>query len=81
MFSKLFRKEQKKGNDEDPLKKGKKGWALSQKPIPQYQVLVRWKEGLQGYMPQVQQRQEMPWASSGLHAGRNKYLQSIHWKM
>ena len=54
-----FRKEQKKGNDEEPLKKGKKGWALSQKPIPQYQAL-RWKEGLQGYTPQVQQPQEMP---------------------
>ena len=57
MFSKLL-EWNRKGNDEKPLKKGKKGWVFSQKPIPQYQALS-WKEGSQGYMPQVQQPQEM----------------------
>ena len=39
-----FRKEEKQGNDEEPLKKRKKGSALSLKAIPQYQAPCR-KEG------------------------------------
>ena len=74
-----FRKEQQKGIDEEPLNKGNKGSALSQKPIPQYQAPC----GKEGYKPHVQEPQEMPsflpsaWPQKQFFTN----LQSIHWKM
>ena len=46
MFSKRLEKKGTKNeeNNEEVLKKGKKGWALRQKMIPQYQAPCR-KEG------------------------------------
>ena len=41
MFCKCLKGTKKKGNDEEPLKKGKKGSLLSQKPIPLDQYMLQ----------------------------------------